>query len=979
MLSFAAGQVRRHHRMTAIRATEQLAVDQAIARPRNARTPLRRPSTAALDQEQEMAVAGLLTSTNGFDNDDSVISSKTTRRRGKLEALSTDASVAPGLLEREELLQALDRAVTKRITVLSAPPGSGKTSLLRAWADHSTDIRRVAFVSVAPDQQDAQRFWSAVLETIRGSAASIDPQTQSAATAPLDGDQVVATILSELAERREPAVLIIDDLHELRSAEALSQLERLLSMLPSGVRVVLSSRRDPPIRLHQLRLLDEVAELRARDLRFTESETRALLAGSGITLSDGGATALYQRTEGWAAGLRLAVISLSQHRDPERFVAEFSGTDRAVGEYLMAEMLERQPSEVQHMLLRTSLVDRVNGELADLLAGRSGSEQMLLGLEDANAFVVSLDPDRTWFRYHQLLADFLRLELRRSAADEVRDLHRRAGQWFADHGDVVEAVRHRVAAGDWPDAARLVADHSFSWVLDGQEGTIGAVLGAFPEGASADHPDLALAHAANELNQGRLEEAAAQLALAEAHVDSAPPSRRRRLAVAIASLRLALARRNGHFSEVIEQVSLLDASVTDESDDQIAMGNELRAVALLNLGIVETWSGRLADGERHLAEGAALAQTIGRPYMEVTCRVHQAFPSKTVSVATARERGRQAVALAERYGLDDRPILAPALGAVGGMAVWMGEFEEGERWLRRAWEVADPQIDPAAAVLLHVATGMLHAGRGQHQSALEEFTAAAQAQSRLTGVHALAPRITGWLAATQARLGRADEARATLSGSPAEPEQIGRIYEGQDGAIFNAWAVLRLTEGDPTGALEALRGVLDTTPPAAPPFTLVETHLLAGLAHLELGDRKAAADAAEAALAVAEPDRLMFPFAMTEAAELLDAIPRHETAHGALLADIVDVLRGQPVPGVAPEPPPQYEELSPSELRVLRFLPTNLTRPEIAGELFVSINTVNTHIRNIYSKLSARDRSAAVQRARELRLLSSGRSQASPR
>jgi LuxR family maltose regulon positive regulatory protein len=313
------------------------------------------------------------------------------------------------------------------------------------------------------------------------------------------------------------------------------------------------------------------------------------------------------------------------------------------------------------------------------------------------------------------------------------------------------------------------------------------------------------------------------------------------------------------------------------------------------------------------------------------------------------------------------------------MAVWMGEFEEGERWLRRAWEVADPQIDPAAAVLLHVATGMLHAGRGQHQSALEEFTAAAQAQSLLTGVHALAPRITGWLAATQARLGRADEARATLSGSPAEPEQIGRIYDGQDGAIFNAWAVLRLTEGDPTGALEALRGVLDTTPPAAPPFTLVETHLLAGLAHLELGDRKAAADAAEAALAVAEPDRLMFPFAMTEAAELLDAIPRHETAHGALLADIVDVLRGQPVPGVAPEPPPQYEELSPSELRVLRFLPTNLTRPEIAGELFVSINTVNTHIRNIYSKLSARDRSAAVQRARELRLLSSGRSQASPR
>src|SRR6185436_18268677 len=328
-----------------------------------------------------------------------------------------------------------------------------------------------------------------------------------------------------------------------------------------------------------LRLADEFAEIRAGDLRFSERETRALLAASEIGLSEAGVGALYERTEGWAAGLRLAVISLSGHPDAERFVAEFSGTDRAIGEYLMAEMLERQPGEVQRMLLRTSLVDRVNGELADLLAGCSGSEQMLLALEEANAFVVSLDAQRTWFRYHQLLADFLRLELRRTAADEVPDLHRRAARWFADRGDVVEAVRHMVVAGDWPDAARLVADHSFSWVLDGQAGTIDAVLQAFPEGASADHPDLALAHAANELNHGRLDEAAAQLTLAEAHVQSAPPARRRRLAVAIASLRLAMARRSGQFDEVIEQVTMLDASISDDASGQVAINGDLRAVA----------------------------------------------------------------------------------------------------------------------------------------------------------------------------------------------------------------------------------------------------------------------------------------------------------------------------------------------------------------------------------------------------------------
>ncbi|MGA2929652.1 MAG: LuxR C-terminal-related transcriptional regulator, partial [Solirubrobacteraceae bacterium] len=836
---------------------------------------------------------------------------------------------------------------------------------------HPTNRHRVAFVPVARDQQHAQEFWHAVRDAVRSAALSIDPDPQPAATAELDGDQLVDTVLSELAEQAEPVVLVIDDLHELKSAEALTQLEHLLAILPSSARVVLSSRRDSPIRLHHLRLAGEVAEIRAGDLRFTESETRELLATSGISLSDAGAAALYQRTEGWAAGLRLAVISLGGHADPERFVTEFSGNDRAIAEYLMAEMLERQPGEVQGMLLRTSLVDLVNGELADLLSGHPGSEQMLLELEEANAFVVALDAQRTRFRYHQLLADFLRLELRRTLADEVPGLHRRAARWFADHGQVVDAVRHTLAARDWPDAARLVADHSFRWVLDGEAGTIGAVLQAFPEGASVDHPDLALAHAANELNQGRLEEAAAQLALAESHVESAPPARRRRLTVAIASLRLALARRSGQFTEVIEQVNLLDASISDESTDQIGMGSELRGVALLNLGIVETWSGRLADAERHLSQGAALAQTIGRPYLEVACRAHQAFPSKLVSVATARERGRQAAALAERYGLDDRPILAPAFGAVGGMAIWMGEFDEGERWLRRAWEVAEAHIDPAAAVLLHVATGMLHAGRGQHRSALEEFAAAARMESQLTGVHALAPRITGWLAATQARLGMPDEARATLTGFSAERERMG--------ALYNARAVIYLADGDPATALDVLRQIREITPPVVPAFTLVEAHLLAGTAHLRLGDQSAAAAAAETALAAAEPDRLIFPFVLTEAAELLDALPRHETAHGALLADIVDLLLGASAPDSDRERLSQAEELSPSELRVLRYLPTNLTRPEIARELYVSINTVNTHVRNIYSKLDARDRSSAVQRARELRLLSTGRSSTSPK
>ncbi len=299
----------------------------------------------------------------------------------------------------------LDHAVTKRVTVISAPPGSGKTTLLRAWANRWTGPRHVAFVSVDRDEHDVRQFWAAVLDAIRPSLRRVGRETQPTSTAELDIDELFTRVLSEVTARAEHVILIIDDLHELRSSEALAQLDQLIAHLPSSARIVLSSRRDPPLRLHHLRLADQLAEIRAGDLRFTERETHALLAAAGITLSGAATSALHERTEGWAAGLRLAVISLSGHPDPERLVAEFSGTDRAIGEYLMAEMLERQPNDVQNMLLRTSLVDRVNGELADLLAGRPGCEQMLLELEDANAFVVSLDAQRTWFRYHQLLAD----------------------------------------------------------------------------------------------------------------------------------------------------------------------------------------------------------------------------------------------------------------------------------------------------------------------------------------------------------------------------------------------------------------------------------------------------------------------------------------------------------------------------------------------------------------------------------------------
>ena len=734
---------------------------------------------------------------------------------------------------------------------------------------------------------------------------------------------------------------------------------------------MLTTRHDLRLRLHQLRLAGELAEIRAADLRFSERETRELLDASGIALPDAGAALLHQRTEGWAAGLRLAAISLADHPDPERFVAEFSGSDRTVAEYLIAEMLERQPPDVQDLLLRTSLLDRVNGELADLLTGRPGSERILLELADANAFVESLDPERTWFRYHHLFADLLRLELRRTLPEEVPALHRRAAGWFTLQGQVVDAIRHTQAAGDWPEAARLLADHAFSLTLDGQAQTIQALVRAFPPGQ--DHPELALVRAGGDLVQGRLDEAAAHLAVAETYAGTAPPDRQRRLRVAVASLKLSLARRRGHLAGVLEQVRFLASPVTGQSDEDIALDRDLRAVALMNLGTAEAWSLGLPDAERHLREGAVLAREIGRPYLEVGCLAqlgfayifHGAARPKIHPFAMTQARCREAIALAERYGWGAEPVIAPALMTLAGTMVWLGEFDEGERWLRRTERALQTDAGPDIRLLLHQTAGILHAGRGRRHEALEEFSAAEHLGSQLEGSQALASQVTGWLLATQARLGLTGEARACLAA--LDDERAG------SGEIRNARAVICLAEGDPAGALGALQDVLDGTAPVLGYVTVVEADLLAGLAYRELGDLRAANQAAERALALAESDRLVLPFAVTGSRELLEALPRHETAHAALLADILDVLHGSSPAAREQSSSPPAEELSPGELRVLRYLPTNLSRPEIAGELSVSPSTVSTHVRSIYAKLQVRDRSSAVQRARELRLLAAGR------
>jgi LuxR family transcriptional regulator, maltose regulon positive regulatory protein len=871
----------------------------------------------------------------------------------------------PGLIRRHDLMAALNRAAQKRVTIISAPAGTGKTSLLRAWADHPGQDCRFAFMTVRPGQHDMQLFWLTMLGAVRAAAGTGDGGSQLPSVTPgSSGSAMVDKVLSELEGSCDRFVLVVDDLHELSSPEAAGQLTALLTRLPLGVRAVVATRRDLPLRLHKLRLAGDLAEIRAAQLRFTEHETSQLLAAAGIALPEHMAAMLHQRTEGWAAGLRLAVLSLAGHPDPERFVAEFSGSDRTVAEYLMAEMLERQPPEVQSLLLRTSVLDRINGELADLLTGATGSERILLDLEDANAFVVSLDPGRTWFRYHRMFGGLLRLELRRTMPADIAGLHQLAARWLAARGQATDAIGHLQAAGDWDEAARMLNEHALSLTLDGQAGTVAALLRSFPARTGEDSPDLSLVRAIADQYQLRLDQTDAHLREVRAYAASTPAGRYR-LQMAIASVDLLSARLRGHFDSIFEQAGALLCPGDGQTTADAALSSDLKAVALLNLGVTEAWSLRLADSERHLEEGAALASRIGRPYLEVACLAHLGFASTSHSFAMARQRCEKAIMVAARHGWDAEAVTAPAQAALANALIWTGQFDPAEHWLDRARRATQADGEPGIRLLVCLTSAILQAARGHCHRALEEFAAARQMQALMVGEHGLTTRVNAWTIATQARLGKTGQARAALAALDGRQASAGEIR--------NSAAVILLAQQDPAAARRELRAVLDGDVPVLSYLTQVEAHLLDAFACRDLGDERASQEAAEQALNLAEPDRLILPFAMTGAWQLLETVPPHRTSHAALVTDILDAIRGPGRGGRNQPAMTPVEELSRSELRVLRYLPTNLTRREIAAELSVSLNTVDTHIRRIYAKLGAADRSAAVERGRELRLLSVGR------
>jgi LuxR family maltose regulon positive regulatory protein len=863
-----------------------------------------------------------------------------------------------------------------RVTEVSAPAGSGKTFLLRSWIGEAVLAGRAAWVSVQGEERDPQRFWIAVADALRATAAGSALVRPLTAAPDLDGWAIVERLLKDLARLEDRVWLVIDDVHELASAEALRQLELLVMRAPDRLRFVLATRHDLRLGLHRLRLEGELTEIRAVDLRFTLAEARALFDAAGVQLPDTVLASLQERAEGWAAGLRLAALSLSGHPDPERFAEEFSGSERTVADYLLAEVLERQSEEVRRLLLRTSVAERVSGELADLLTGSSGGgERVLQELEQAGAFVVSLDARRSWFRYHQMFADLLQLELRHSEPAQIPALHGTAAGWFAGHGYPVEAVRHAQAAQDWGLAARLLADHWLGLVLDGQGATAYELLTRFPAGAVAADAELIALMAAGELTWGSADEAERYLARAARGFEGGegpvpvPAERRGRMQIFLAIVRLGLARQRGDLPAVAEEAQRLLAPAEAVDAARFGLGEDLRALAVISLSIAEVYAARPEEADRHLEQGVALARRIGRPYLELLGLAHGAVAAAFRSWAWGERRSRQAIELARRHGWGEDQAAGVAYAVLAGVMVGQGRLAEAERWLERAGQTLRTEAEPATGMYLHYARGLLELARGRNEEALADIQAAERLAATLVTPHILATSTRADMLQALVGLGETGRAEAALAG--LEEHERGGVE------MCIALASLRLAQHDPQAATAALAPVLDgsVSRVGVHPSWVVAALLLEAIARDALGDPAAAGRALERALDLAEPDRALISFLVYPAPGLLERHARQRTAHAALIADILSLLAGTSPPGAGSSaaPPGQprrlREPLSRAETRVLRYLPTNLTVPEIAGQLYLSANTVRTHMRHLYDKLGAHRRHEAVDRARALGLL----------
>jgi LuxR family transcriptional regulator, maltose regulon positive regulatory protein len=864
------------------------------------------------------------------------------------------------ILRRHRLHDRLTAGVEGPLTLVAAGAGSGKTVLLSSWLHDRRSGMPTAWVAVDARRAARPQFWSDALEALRATDAVGHGELADLAGPPSEAESdFAAHLVAALSELSGPLVLVIDDLHELAS-EALADLDYVIAHGAARLRVVAAARRDPDLSIHRLRLDGGLTEIRPDELAFTPAEAAELFAALGQPLTPVLADRLWRRTEGWAAGLRIAALSARGVQDMGAFVDAFAGDDRALADYLIAEVLARQPPRMRQFLLRTSIVDRLGPDLADVLSGGDDGARLLAELERANAFI-SRVPDRERpFRYHQLVAELLRGELRREAPEDLPALHGRASRWHAEAGLWLPAIEHALLAHDWPRAAALLGDHWMTLYLEGAGQSVQALLDRIPREHLVTDPQLAVTAAAARLLGGDAPAAAPYLALAEETQVELDGSERRRFEVSLAVARLLYARLTGQLQRAIEEArAVLQPRDGRPWEHELASDDKL-VVALLNVGIAELWAGGRHASDVSLRRALHVARRRGHEY--IAMQALGSLAGLTVMEGRLAESERlagEAVDLAERRGWSTSPAVATALLALIGSAYLRDRLDDATRLLDRAEASMRTTREPVLLLTLDYVHALVLVGRGDHEGAITRCREARASVAELHDEHFLA-RPNLWLEARQLIIvGREDEARELLS-------TAGDASDSTE--VRSPTALLLHRAGDSDRALEVLAPVLEGTASYNHLHQVLDAHLIAAEIHDDLGDVAASMRCTEAALELAEPEGYLRPFLDKGDPHLPDRLRRqvrHGTAHRALIDDILDRSDGRaPTRAEA-----LTEPLSARELEVLRYLPTALQIAEISAELFVSVNTVRTHVKSIYRKLDVQRRSQAVERARVLRLL----------
>jgi LuxR family maltose regulon positive regulatory protein len=870
----------------------------------------------------------------------------------------------PKLVSRPRLVERLAPEAGRRLTLVSAPAGFGKTTLLVKWAkDRMDEGYSVAWLSLDADDNDPARFLSYLVAAIgrvveegfgEGVLAALRSPT------PPRFEALTGAIVNEMAAISGGLDLVLDDYHVVEDEGVHRIVTMLLERLPEGARLVISSRVDPPLPLARLRARDQMVGLGAHELAFTEEEAGAFLKGvMELDLSRDDVASLEERTEGWIAGLQLAALSMRDSEDLPSFVGSFSGSHRDVLGFLAEEVLSRQPGRVQDFLLETSILDALTGPLCDALNGRPDGQEMLERLERENLFVVALDDERRWYRYHHLFRDFLLGRLRHEDPGLSGELHLRASGWYEENGHLAEAIGHALSAREYGLAERLIGIGSGPAWSRGEVPTVLRWLEALPAEARRRRPRLVLQHAMAMALTGRPDEAEKLLDEVEREVEATGEDRRF-LSGFASAVRSWCARLRGDAPRAVELARRALSLLSDQHGG-------LRAFAAVVLGDTLWTAGDLMSADGALAEAADIGRSSGHVYSTLS--------AMTLRVRVQYERGRlreadetlgQALRFVREQGVEHMPA-AGALHIMTGALLYERDVLDGaERELETGIGMAELTGNVTDLVWGYVNLSRTKLTKREVGKALE-MAHEADRVARDYGAGLEIATATAWM--MRLCLLREDLAESSALEQKLAPNAVGAT----------AAARLLHARGRHREALRLLNESREAAQTNGRTRDLIEVLSLRALALWASNEKERAVQTLAEALTLAEPEGYFRTFVdegipmATLLSEILEVQQKERTSSlrrvpARYLRKLLTVLERESK--AAPQPAAGLKEpLTERELEVLRLIASGESNRQISSKLFVGVGTVKTHVNHLYRKLDAHSRTQAVAKARGLGLI----------